>query len=100
MAVTYSAITIPLSAQAPGALADDEMINLVESHGGTPSVGWWSRVGACSLGWVSARKQDGLLVGFVNVAWEGIFTSILNRILLGSTSPPPGFQRTDAGLMH
>ncbi|HKF87901.1 MAG TPA: hypothetical protein VKB85_07495 [Propionibacteriaceae bacterium] len=70
MAVTYSAITIPLSAQAPGALADDEMINLVESHGGTPSVGWWSRVGACSLGWVSARKQDGLLVGFVNVAWE------------------------------
>ena len=43
-------------------LGDDEMINLVESHGGTPSVGWWSRVGARSLGWVSSRKQDGLLV--------------------------------------
>jgi GNAT superfamily N-acetyltransferase len=52
-------------------VADDEMINLVESHGGTPSVGWWSRVSACSLGWGSARNPDGLLVGFVNVAWDG-----------------------------
>lgn len=24
-----------------------------------------------SLGWVSARDDDGLLVGFVNVAWDG-----------------------------
>jgi GNAT superfamily N-acetyltransferase len=47
------------------------VINLVESHGGTPSVGWWSRVSAWSLGWVNARNQDGLLVGFVNVAWDG-----------------------------
>jgi hypothetical protein len=52
-------------------VADNEMINLVESHGGTRSVGWWSRVSAWSLGWVSARNQDGLLVGFVNVAWDG-----------------------------
>jgi hypothetical protein len=47
-------------------------INPIESHGGTPSVGWWSRVSAWSLGWVSARNQERLLVGFVNVAWEGI----------------------------
>ena len=53
------------------AVADDELINLVESHGGTPSARWWSRVSAWSLGWVSARNQDGLLVGFVNVAWDG-----------------------------
>jgi hypothetical protein len=52
-------------------VADDEMINLVESHGGIPTVGWWSRVSAWSLGWVSARNQDGLLVGFVNLAWDG-----------------------------
>jgi hypothetical protein len=52
-------------------VADDEMINLVESHGGTPTVWWWSRVSAWSLGWVSARNQDGLLVGFVNLAWDG-----------------------------
>ena len=59
--------------RTPGgeAVADDELINLVESHGGTSSAGWWSRVSAWSLGWVSARNQDGLLVGFVNVAWDG-----------------------------
>src|SRR5215207_5471261 len=48
------------------------VINLIESHGGTPSVEWWSSVSAWSLGWVSARNQEGLLVGFVNVAREGI----------------------------
>ena len=47
------------------------MIELVESHGGVPSAGWWSRISAYSLGWVSARDRDGLLVGFVNVAWDG-----------------------------
>src|SRR5215211_1253372 len=56
-------------ARSPGALADDEMINIVESHGGTLSVGWWSRVGACSLGWVSARKQDGLLAAPTESPW-------------------------------
>ena len=53
------------------AVADDELINLVESHGGTSSAGWCSRVSAWSLGWVSPRNQDGLLVGFVNVACDG-----------------------------
>jgi ribosomal protein S18 acetylase RimI-like enzyme len=52
-------------------VADYEMVDLVKSHGGTPSDGWWSRVSAHSLGWVSARNQDALLVGFVNVAWDG-----------------------------
>ena len=49
---------------------DNEMIELVESHGGV-SVGWRSRISAYSLGWVSARDLDGTLVGFVNVAWDG-----------------------------
>lgn len=31
---------------------------------------WWGRVNRHSLGWVCAR-QDGALVGFVNVAWDG-----------------------------
>ena len=39
--------------------------------GGGVSVGWWSRISAYSLGWVSARDLDGTLVGFVNVAWDG-----------------------------
>jgi GNAT superfamily N-acetyltransferase len=33
-------------------------------------VGWWTQVNRHSLGWVCAR-EDGELVGFVNVAWDG-----------------------------
>jgi len=54
-----------------GALTDDEMVELVESHGGRASAGWWDRIRTHSLGWVSARARDGLLLGFVNVAWDG-----------------------------
>jgi len=36
----------------------------------TLSENWWARVNQHSLGWVCAR-EDGALVGFVNVAWDG-----------------------------
>jgi ribosomal protein S18 acetylase RimI-like enzyme len=52
-------------------IADHELVDLVLSHGGNPSWGWWDRISAHSLGWVSARESAGLLVGFVNVAWDG-----------------------------
>jgi len=52
-------------------ITDDEMVDLVESHGGRSEAGWWDRVSGHSLGWVSARDGDGLLIGFVNVAWDG-----------------------------
>jgi ribosomal protein S18 acetylase RimI-like enzyme len=52
-------------------LSDEEMVDLVTSHGGRASTGWWDRIRPHSLGWVCARNQDGLLVGFVNVAWDG-----------------------------
>jgi hypothetical protein len=68
----------PRSESTSGSLSSNGRSNLVawviyllESHGGTPSVGWWSRVSAWSLGWVSGRNQDGLLAGFVNVVWDG-----------------------------
>ncbi|MBA2455616.1 MAG: GNAT family N-acetyltransferase [Nocardioidaceae bacterium] len=32
---------------------------------------WWSQVNRWSLGWVCAR-EDEELVGFVNVAWDGV----------------------------
>lgn len=54
-----------------GPLSDAEMVDLVRSHGGRAVVGWWDRVQAHSLGWVTARAVDGALVGFVNVAWDG-----------------------------
>jgi ribosomal protein S18 acetylase RimI-like enzyme len=46
------------------------MIELVTGHGGKPEPGWWDQVRPHSLGWMTAR-QDGTLVGFVNVAWDG-----------------------------
>ena len=53
-----------------GPLTDDEMVELVASHGGAPVAGWWDRIRPHSLGWVTART-GGSLVGFVNVAWDG-----------------------------
>ena len=42
-----------------------------EGFGHPPShEDWWSRVNRHSLGWACAR-DDGRLVGFVNVAWDG-----------------------------
>ncbi len=54
-----------------GPIADEEVLDLVRSHGGDPQAGWWPRIRDHSLGWVSARDESGLLVGFVNVAWDG-----------------------------
>ncbi len=52
-------------------ITDDEMVELVVSHRGRPEVGWWGRIRPHSLGWVTARTKDGVLVGFVNIAWDG-----------------------------
>jgi len=59
-----------LSCTWRGPITDDEMVDLVESHGGDPLAGWWAQVRSHSLGWVAARSA-GVLVGFVNVAWDG-----------------------------
>jgi ribosomal protein S18 acetylase RimI-like enzyme len=44
---------------------------LIRSHGERPEAGWWDRIRPHSLGWVTARADDGTLIGFVNVAWDG-----------------------------
>jgi ribosomal protein S18 acetylase RimI-like enzyme len=54
-----------------GELTDEELFDLVESHGGRPQAGWWDRLRPHSFGWVTARTPDGLLVGFVNVVSDG-----------------------------
>ena len=54
-----------------GPLTDDEMVDLVTSHGGTPVPGWWDQIRPHSLGWVTARTGDGTVVGFVNVVSDG-----------------------------
>ena len=55
-----------------GVLTDEEMVDLVRSHGGNDELGWWDRIRPHSLGWVVARDGDGAVVGFVNVAWDGV----------------------------
>ncbi|UFU06595.1 GNAT family N-acetyltransferase [Ruania halotolerans] len=52
-------------------VSDAELVELTESHGGSPLPGWWDRLREHSLGWVTARSPAGQLVGFVNVAWDG-----------------------------
>ncbi|MEV8319932.1 GNAT family N-acetyltransferase [Streptomyces sp. NPDC059900] len=52
-------------------ITDEELADLVRSHGGRAEAGWWDKAREHSLGWVGARAGDGVLVGFVNVAWDG-----------------------------
>jgi GNAT superfamily N-acetyltransferase len=54
-----------------GELTDAEMVELVESYGGSAVPGWWESIRPHSFGWVTARNGDGLLVGFVNVVSDG-----------------------------
>ncbi len=75
-----------------GTLTDEEMVDLVTSHGGRASAGWWDRIRSHSLGWVCARNHDGLLVGFVNVAWDGG-----DHAFLLDTKTRPSHQRRGIG---
>ena len=54
-----------------GCASDAELVVLTNSYGGHSEPGWWDRIRPHSLGWVTARLDDGSLVGFVNVAWDG-----------------------------
>lgn len=54
-----------------GELTGKELMELTRSHGGTPESGWWDRIAAHSLGWVTARDGETALIGFANLAWDG-----------------------------
>ena len=75
-----------------GEVSDEELIELTKSHGGVAVRGWWTRVRARSLGWVVARSPDGVLVGFVNVAWDGG-----DHAFLIDTKTRPSHQRRGLG---
>ena len=66
-------------------LTDEEMFELVMSHGGKPERGWWDKIRPHSLGWVTARTREGTLIGFVNVAWDGSD----HAFLLDTKTPKP-----------
>jgi ribosomal protein S18 acetylase RimI-like enzyme len=75
-----------------GPLNDDELFDLVVSHGGNPDRGWWEKIRPHSLGWVTARTRDGTLVGFVNVPWDGA-----DHAFLVDTKTRGSFQRRGIG---
>ena len=75
-----------------GPLEDGEMVDLVASHGGAPAAGWWDRIRPHSLGWVTARTPDELLVGFVNVVGDGG-----DHAFLVDTKTRGAFQRRQVG---
>jgi GNAT superfamily N-acetyltransferase len=77
-----------------GAVTDDELVALTESHGGRSEHGWWDRIRAHSLGWVTARSTAGDVVGFVNVAWDGG-----DHAFLLDTKVHPDHQRHGVGIM-
>lgn len=81
---------IVLEWRAP--VSDDEIVDLTISHGGTAEPGWWDRVRGHSLGWVTARNGVGLLIGFVNVAWDGG-----DHAFLIDTKTRPDHQRQGIG---
>jgi ribosomal protein S18 acetylase RimI-like enzyme len=78
-------------------VTDDELVTLTQSHGGTSEAGWWDRIRPHSLGWVSARINDGTLIGFVNVVWGGG-----DHAFLIDTKVHPDHQRRGIGteLVH
>jgi len=75
-----------------GPVSDEEIVDITVSHGGNPDPGWWDRVREHSLGWVTARSDSGLLVGFVNVAWDGG-----GHAFLIDTKTRPSHQRQGLG---
>jgi ribosomal protein S18 acetylase RimI-like enzyme len=75
-----------------GELTDDELVELVESYGGTAVPGWWDRIRPHSFGWATARTQNGLLVGFVNVVSDGS-----DHAFLLDTKTHGSFQRQGIG---
>jgi len=76
-----------------GPLTDEEMLDLVMSHGGTPVPGWWDQIRPHSLGWVTARIGDDIVVGFVNVVSDGV-----GHAFLIDTKTRSSYQRKGVGV--
>lgn len=79
-----------ISWRAP--VTDEELVALTCSYGGRAVAGWWDQIRPHSLGWVTARSSEGLLIGFVNVAWDGG-----DHAFLLDTKTEPRYQRRGIG---
>ncbi|MEW2390417.1 GNAT family N-acetyltransferase [Streptomyces venezuelae] len=78
---------------------EDPEVNALHAEGfGHPvlHIGWREQLHRHSLGWVCARDEGGVLVGFVNVAWDGgVHAFVLDTVVAG----PHRRRGTGAGLV-
>lgn len=51
---------------------------------------WLALVTRHSLGWVTARSEDGELVGFVNVPWDGFVHAWLQDVMVAADARHAG----------
>lgn len=47
---------------------------------------WLAQVERHSMGWVTARDDNGVLVGFVNVIWDGLVHAWIQDVMVASTA--------------
>ena len=58
---------------------------------------WRAMVAAHSLGWVVARDDDGELVGFVNVLWDGLVHAWIQDVMVAVAGRASGRGHTARG---
>ncbi|TDV41335.1 GNAT family N-acetyltransferase [Actinophytocola oryzae] len=71
---------------------DNAEVNVLHAEGFAHDVlddDWWTRVNRHSLGWVCARRS-GVLVGFVNVAWDGAVHAFILDTVVAATARRQG----------
>lgn len=78
--------------RAPFDSSEVELLHAVGFGREPESYEWWDQVNQHSLGWVCAREEQ-LLVGFVNVAWDGLTHAFLLDTLVRSSHQRRGIGR-------
>jgi GNAT superfamily N-acetyltransferase len=75
-----------------GELGNDEINRLHAEGFGHRVLGddWVAQLERHSLGWVTARDDDGRLAGFVNVAWDGAIHAFILDTLVAETARRAG----------
>jgi GNAT superfamily N-acetyltransferase len=54
---------------------------------------WLAQVQGHSLGWVTARAADGMLLGFVNVPWDGVVHAWIQDTMVARSARHRGIGR-------